>query len=42
LDPSGNKADHNPVGFLVAIDPICQSPPKSDSDCGREVYGEVG
>jgi hypothetical protein len=38
LDPSRDKADHHEIRCPVAIDPIYQSPPKSNFDCGLEVY----
>jgi hypothetical protein len=38
LDPLGDKAGHHGIGCLAATDLICQSPLKSDSDCGQEVY----
>jgi hypothetical protein len=38
MHPSGDKADHNEIASLTAVDPIYQSPSESDSDGGREVY----
>jgi hypothetical protein len=38
LDSSGDKADHNPAGSPATIDPIYQSPLKSDSVGDRKVY----
>jgi hypothetical protein len=37
-DPSGDKANHNQIGYPTAIDPIDPSSPESDSDYGREIY----
>jgi hypothetical protein len=37
-DPWGDKANHNQVGFPTTTDPIYQSPAKSNSEGGKEVY----
>jgi hypothetical protein len=37
-NPAGEKADHTVAILAATIDPIYESPPKFDSEGGREVY----
>jgi hypothetical protein len=37
-DLEGDKADHIMAVLIAAIDPICLSPPESNSKGGGEVY----